>query len=91
MGAIFALVVGGIGSAFKASGAETVVGLGWAAIPISLVGIIGGAMAMAKPKIAGIIMLLSGIAGFIAISGGYLLGGPLLIVGGVLALVASRK
>ena len=31
-------------------------------------------------------MLLSGIGGFIAISAAYLFGGPLLIVGGILAL-----
>ncbi len=90
-GAIFVLFVGGIGGAFGAEGAETIVGLGWAAIPISIMGIVGGAISQAKPKGAGILMLISGVGGFIAISAGYLFGGPLLIVGGILALVASRS
>jgi hypothetical protein len=91
IGAILVLVVGGIGGAFGAEGAGTMVGLGWAAIPISILGIFGGAFSRAKPKAAGIIMLISGIGGFIAISGGYLFGGPLLILGGILALIASRS
>lgn len=35
-------------------------------------------------------MLIAGIGGFIAISAGFLLAGPLLIVGGILGLVAGR-
>ena len=91
IGALFALIAGGLGTAFNLEGAETIVGLGWAAIPLSLLGIVGGAITIARPKGAGIMMLISGIGGFIAISAGYLFGGPLLIVGGVLALLASRS
>lgn len=91
VGALFALVVGGIGGVFGAEGAQTVTYLGWVAIPLSIMGIVGGAISRAKPRGAGILMLVSGIGGFIAISGGYLFGGPLLIVGGILALVASRS
>jgi len=47
-------------------------------------------LAISKPTAAGILMLISGIGGFIAISAGYLFGGTLRIVGGILALV-SRK
>ena len=53
--------------------------------------IFGGPFAKAKPKAAGIIMLISGIGGFIAISASYLFGGPLLILGGILALISSRS
>jgi hypothetical protein len=91
VGAIFALVVGGLGAVFGAKGAGTVIGGGWAAIPLALIGIIGGALAMAKPTAAGILMLISGIGGFIAISAGYLFGGPLLIAGGILALVVRKS
>jgi hypothetical protein len=89
-GAIFVLVFGGIGIVLGGEGAKTIVGLGWAAIPISFIGIIGAAMATTKAKIAGTLMLLSGIGGFIAISAGYLIGGPFLIIGGILALVARN-
>lgn len=47
-------------------------------------------MALAKPKAAGIMMLVAGIGGFIAISAGYIVGGPLLIVGGIFALLARK-
>jgi hypothetical protein len=80
--------------------AEWVGGLVWAVIPLALVSIIGGALAIAKPTFAGIIMLISGILGSIAISVGYLFGGaflpgyllgaPLLIAGGVVALIARK-
>jgi hypothetical protein len=90
LGAIFALFVGGLGAAFGVEEAETVIGLGWAAIPLALIGIVGGALALSKPTAGGILMLVSGVGGFIAISYGYLFGGPLLIVGGVLALVAKK-
>ncbi|MGA9351383.1 MAG: DUF4064 domain-containing protein [Anaerolineae bacterium] len=87
-GAFFALFVGGLGTAFGAEEARTAVSLGCAAIPLSLLGIVGGAIAKAKPTAAGILMLISGIGGFIAIFMGYIIAGPLLVVGGILALLA---
>ena len=88
--AILVLIAGGIGMAFGAEEAGIVVGFAWAVIPFALIGIIGGALALAKPTTAGIMMLISGIGGFIAISAGYLFAGPLLIVGGILALVGRK-
>ena len=52
---------------------------------------VAGSLALAKPKLSGILMIISGIGGMIAISFGYIFGGPLLIVGGILALFGSRK
>ncbi len=91
IGAIIALTVGAVGGAFGAEGADTVTTLGWVAIPFAILGIIGGALSISKPKAAGIIMLISGVGGIICISAAYIFGGVLLIVGGILALVASRK
>lgn len=91
VGSIIAMMIGGIGSALGGEGAKTVTSLGWVALLISIVAIVGGALAIAKPKIAGIIMLLMGIGGIIAVSIGYVVAGPLLIIGGILALVGSRK
>lgn len=90
-GAFFALLVGGLGTAFGAEAARTVVSLGWVAIPLSLLGIVAGAMARAKPTAAGILMLISGIGGFIAISMGYIIAGPLLIIGGIFALIGRKE
>ena len=75
----------------EVQGSQQVVGLGLLALFVSLVGIVGGAIANAKPKIAGILMLISGIVGFIAISAAYLIAGPLLIIGGIMAILESRK
>lgn len=91
VGAVFALFVGGVGAVVGAEGAQTVTGLGFAAIPLAILGIIGGAVAMAKPKAAGILMLISGIGGFIAISVGYIVAGPLLVIGGILAIVGQKE
>lgn len=90
-GAIFAMTVGGLGATFGGEGAETVIGLGVAGLLISLVAVIAAALAMAKPKGAGIVMILSGIAGFIAISMGYIIAGPLLIVAGTLAILGRKE
>jgi len=90
-GAVFAIFVGGVGDAFGAQDASLVMGLGTAAVVISIVGLVGGALALSKPKIASFLMLASAIAGFIAISAAYAIAGPLLLIAGVLALLGNRS
>jgi len=90
-GSFFALLVGGLGSAFEAEGASDIVGLAWLAIFLSIIGIISGATVNRNAEISGILMIICGIGGFIAISFGYIVAGPLLIVGGVLALKKKHK
>lgn len=90
-GSIFAFGVSGVGTVVGAEGAGSLVGNGIAALIASLLGIVGGALAIAKPKIAGIFMLVAGVGGFIAVFVGYAVAAPLLIIGGILALVASKK
>jgi len=89
-GAIFALFVGGVGEAFNAQDASVVVGLGFAAIPLAILGVVGGALSIAKPKPAGILMLISAVGGTIAISAGYIIAGPMLLIAGIMALMAHR-
>lgn len=97
--AVLALTVGGIGQAFESnsSAAATNVNFGlvviggWIALGASIVGIVGGALAMGRPSAGGILMLLAAIAGFIGISVLYVISGPLLLIGAVLAFAASRK
>lgn len=97
--AVLALTVGGIGQAIQGSSADSttqanfgmvVVG-GWVALGASIVGIIGGALAMGRPAAGGIMMLMAAIAGFVGVSLFYIISGPLLLVGAILAFVASRK
>ncbi len=91
IGSIMVMLVGGIGSAFGSEGSGTVTSLGWVALLFSIIAIVGGSLAIAKPKIAGIMMLLMGVGGIICVSIGYVVAGPLLIIGGILALVGSRQ
>lgn len=89
-GAIFAFGVGGVGTALGEE-AQSLVGNGIAALIFSLLGIVGGAMAMAKSKAAGIMMLIAAVGGLIAVFVGYIVAFPLLLIGGILSLVAAKQ
>lgn len=86
-----ALGVGALGGATGVQGSDTVVGLGWAALALSVVGIVGGALALAKPRAAAVLLLLAGIGGLVAISLAYVVSGPLLIIAAVLAFLGRAK
>lgn len=86
-----ALVIGGVGAAVGAQGASTVIGGGWLALALSILGIIGGALAMAKPKLAGWFMVIAAVGGFISVFMAYIVAAPLLLIGGILALVSKGK
>ncbi|WP_327194766.1 DUF4064 domain-containing protein [Paenibacillus larvae] len=73
-------------TALGASGAQSVGTLGFVAILFSILGIIGAAMSKAKPKLAGIFMVVAGIGGFISVSMLYILSAVLLIIGGCMGL-----
>lgn len=85
------LFIGGLGSAFEADGAQTVVGLGWGGIAFSFLVIVFGAISFAKPKGAGIGLIIVSILG--AILGGTLVAVfmALALIGGVLAIFSSRQ
>ncbi len=91
LGGGFAVTVGGLGQAFGAEGAGTVTNLGFAAVPAAILGIIGGALALSKPKIAGILMIASAVLGVIFVSAAYAIAAILLVVGGILALVTRKE
>ena len=82
---ILAMLIGGAGAAFEATDSGTVIGLGFAAIFIGVLGIVGGAVAPRYPKAAAIIQLISCVAGFIAVSLFWIFSGILLLIGAALA------
>jgi hypothetical protein len=88
--ALFALAVGGISSAANVSGGGRVVALGYAAFFVSVMAIVGGALAPKMPKAAAILLLLTGVGGFVCVSAFWLLSGPLLIVGALLAFLGRK-
>lgn len=89
--AVVTLFLGGIGSAFKAQGASTLVGLGWGGIIFSFLTIVFGAVCIARPRGGGVGLALSSICG--AILGGTLVAVCMVLafIGGILALVDSKK
>ncbi len=85
-----AMVIGGAGAAFQATDSGTVIGLGFAAIFIGVLGVVGGALAPRYPKAAAIIQLISCIAGFVAVSLFWVFSGILLLIGAVLAFLGRN-
>ena len=81
--ALVTLFIGGVGGAFQASGAGTVVGLGWGGLAFSFLAIIFGAVSLgARSRLVGILLTLSAL-------GGAILGGTMVAVCMVLALVGG--
>lgn len=63
------LMVGGVGSAFKADNADLVVGLGWGGVGFSFVVIVLGALSVtSSSRIPGMLLILASIMG--AVLGG---------------------
>lgn len=92
LSAFATLFVGGIGSAFKAEGADTVIGLGWGGVLFSFIVIILGAVCMnATSKLPGVLLIISAVLG--AILGGTLVAlfMVLALVGGILALFGGQR
>lgn len=89
--AFIALFIGGLGSALEADGANTVIGLGWGAVGLSILGIVGSVMVRGKAKVGGIMMTVAAIGGFICISAIYLLPGVLLLIGGLMGIFRKDK
>lgn len=89
--AFIALFIGGVGAAVEADGANQVIGLGWAAVALSILGIVGCIIVKSKAKVGGIMMTIAAIGGFICISVIYLLPGVLLLIGGLMGIFRKDK
>lgn len=87
---LLAMVVGGAGAALNAEGGGTVTGLGFAAVFIAVAAIVGAALANKSPMASWILLLLTGIAGFIAVSAFWIISGILLLVGALLEFIARK-
>ena len=73
-------MVGGIGAAFEPEGASQVIGLGWSALGLSLLGLIGAALWIAKPRLTPLIMATAGVAIVFSISMFAVIARPLFVV-----------
>lgn len=83
--------LGGMGAIFGAEWVGEAVGRGIITLILSILGIIGAAIVMNKPKTAGILMFLAAVIGFLVAFPLYILASILLIIGGILALIGRKK
>ncbi|AWC32746.1 membrane protein [Bacillus cytotoxicus] len=86
-----ALFIGGLGSALEADGADSIIGLGWGAVGLSILGIVGSVMVKSKAKVGGIMMTIAAIGGLICISMFYILPCVLLLIGGLMGIFRKEK
>ncbi len=92
LAAIVTLFFGGLGSAFDAEGANTVVGLGWGGMLFSFLTIVLGAVAMgAKGMVPGILLMVAAVLG--AVLGGTMVAVFMILslVGGIIATIGARQ
>jgi len=89
--AFIALFIGGVGSALEAEGANSIIGLGWGAIGLSIIGIIGCVLVKSKATVGGILMTIAAIGGFICVAVFYILPGVLLLIGGLMGIFRKEK
>jgi hypothetical protein len=90
--AVATLFFGGVGAAFSANGADTVLRYGWGGIAFSFLVIVYGACALGtKGRWAGYLLIVSAIGGWFL--GGLLVGicMVLAVIGGVLSLLQARS
>ena len=89
IGGILGLIVGGIDAAF--GGSTEIAWLGFGAIGMSVVGLVGAALSMAKPRVAAGLMVASAVLGTIFISLFYVVAAALLIIAALLALLGRKS
>ena len=90
--AIVTLFIGGMGGAFEAEGADTVIGLGWGGVAFAFLTIVLGAVSIgAKGRVPGALLIVCAIAG--AVLGGTLVAifMGLAAIGGILAVIPARE
>lgn len=91
IGALLALLVGGLGGALDVEGAGTVTGLSFVAIGASIVGLVGAVLSMVKPRLAASMMLASAIVGVVAVFVAYILATVLLLIGAALTFFGRNE
>lgn len=91
IGASTALIIGGLDATFSSSGTSEIIGLGWGAIFLSILGIVGSIVVKGKAKLGGIFMAVSAIGGVICVSFFYIIPAILLLIGGLMGLFKKDK
>lgn len=87
----FTLFVGGIGSAFEAKEADSILNLAWVGIAAAMLVVIGGGVGLARPRSGGMVAVFAAVVGIVY--GGSLVAICLALglIGGSLAVLARPK
>ncbi len=87
----FTLFIGGLGSAFEAQDAGTLIGLGWGGIAAAMLVIVAGGVSLARPRSGGMATVFLSVIGIVF--GGTLVAVclALALIGGSLAVLAPPK
>ena len=87
----FTLFVGGIGSAFEAKEADSILNLAWVGIAAAMLVVIGGGVSLARPRGGGMVAVFAAVVGIVY--GGSLVAICLALglIGGSLAVLAPSK
>ena len=89
IGAILGLIVGGIDAAI--GGGAQIAWLSFGAMGMSVVGLVGAALAIAKPRIAAGLMVVSAVLGTIFISLFYVPAAVMLVIAALLAFLGRKS
>jgi hypothetical protein len=90
-GAVFALILGGIMGLLQIAGASDVSNLAYVAIFFAGMGIVGSALVRDKPKLGGILMVISALGGVVFIGFYYILAFILLLTAGLMGFIKKSS
>jgi hypothetical protein len=88
---ILVMVIGGIGSATEAEGASTIVGLSFSALFFCLLGFLGAGLAMARPLVGAIILLVAALGALVSMSLFAIIVSPLFLIAAILAFFGRHR
>ena len=91
IGGFCVVVVGGVDEAFGGDSSEQLYELGALAFVAGIGGLVGAGMAMAKPKIAAVLMAIAAVLGLIAVSIAYVFAAVLFGIGALLAFLGRNE
>lgn len=86
---LFVVFVGGVATVLNVAEGSIVSGVAWLSVLFSVVGIVSAVMVKSKTKLAGVLMLIAAIGGFLCLGLFYVLPGVLLLIAGIMGL--ARK
>jgi len=88
---ISGLFVGGIGSAAEAEGASSIIGHSFAGLFFCILGFLGAGLAMARPLVGGLILLISALGALVAMSLFAIIVSPLFLIAAILAFFGRNR